>query len=132
MNPLKKAICVLSIGIVTGGCGISPHPRNKTIKSQSGENCLIVSKRYEPEKTTLEEHLSAFGTVIIRYTDKIIDDEDYVLILNCKKKYETTTVYVSKEAYDSLKIGEKFDTTTWNFKTTDHHRCEGIGCWGYR
>lgn len=69
----------------------------------------IIEKKYQPERKTE----ITMGRPFLRRKYTVIDDEDYIVIFgkNVDKKFRTRKVYVREEIYNSLKIGDQFDTT---------------------
>ncbi len=82
---------------------------------------IITEKRYEPR---IEYFPIEFSPVKISQrivSKKSVDDEDYIIIFSKKEKgkIRTRKVYVSKKVYDSLKVGDVFDTSKFPYEDFD-------------
>lgn len=77
----------------------------------------IIDKRHEPERIYERVEMVSGGRMPSSAYKKImVDDEDYVLVVgrelkNMKgeKELRTWELYVAKDVYDSLNIGDFFD-----------------------
>lgn len=115
-NKIKKyfgrTVAGLSLIGILAGC---------SIPIESGQ---VLEKRYEPQREYTEKGTRFFGKVLTLYTREMIDDEDFIITFGKREndKYQTRQVYVDKTVYDSLKIGDNFDTTTFPFEDSDWDR----------
>jgi len=74
---------------------------------------VIIEKRHEPETTYSKRKLFMEANGKRAYTIRdYVDDEDYIITFGVEKfgKLKSRTVYVTKEVYDSLRVGDGFNT----------------------
>jgi len=88
-------------------------------------NTRVLDKQYEPARSTLIMMPMMVGKVMIMIPVMLYDDEDYVL--NVMGYTETgerkcRRIYVSKEQYDVIYVGDSVDALTMQYK--DEHRKE--------
>ena|SRR3989338_7570962 len=76
----------------------------------------ILIKRYEPQR----EYTITDG-IHTPFKRTLIDDEDFIIIFgnNEGREYRTRVVYVTQGVYDSLKVGDNFDTSKTLYEDSD-------------
>lgn len=98
---------VLEIGVLVSTLTGCSEPIN------SG---LVLEKRYEPQ----EEYTRRGGTML-RHRRTMVDDENFIITFgrNEQGKPRTRIVYVKKDLYDSLKVGDSFDICRFSYEDSD-------------
>ncbi len=96
LSGLYRSIRVLFLGALLYGCSAPVY------------SWTVAGKTYEPERKYERILFIDIGDLRVPIVRRYVDDEDYIfgLVADGREK----TVFVSPEVYESMGIGDTFDT----------------------
>ena len=110
MNSIQKTLGIGSLVLaLASGCFKSLN---------SGK---VVAKSYEPQREYVKKVFFNKKLTFPHNYASMIDDEDHIITFGRTEEgeFRTQTVYVTKSVYDSLKVGDTFNTSKITHETSD-------------